>query len=139
MSNAESADDPTQQPIETSFGIFYPVGYIVAGFPEPAQAEQVRRDLLTGGYDAKDCVFHGAAQVADATQRNLEEHTGFLATLGRNDEMVRRHLEAARKGAAFLLIYAPGDLEASRAMNVVRRVPFVFAHRYHRLAIEELT
>jgi hypothetical protein len=34
--------------------------------------------------------------------------------------------------------YAPGDLESSRAMNVVRRVPFVFAHRYHRLAIEEV-
>jgi hypothetical protein len=139
MSNAASANDATLQSIDTSFGIFYPVGYIVAGFPEPAHAEQVRRDLLTGGYDAQDCVFHGAAEVADATQRNLAQNTGFLATLGRSDDMVRRHLEAARKGAAFLLIYAPGDLEASRAMNVVRRVPFVFAHRYHRLAIEELS
>jgi hypothetical protein len=123
----------------TSFGIFYPVGYIVAGFPKPADAEQVRRDLLTGGYDSQDCVIHGAAEVAAAAQKNLEQNDGFLATLGRSDEAVQRHLEAARKGAAFLLIYAPGELESSRAMNVVRRVPFAFAHRYHRLAIEELT
>jgi len=37
-----------------------------------------------------------------------------------------------------LLIYAPGDTDAARAMNVIRRVPFEFAHRYHRLAIEDL-
>ena len=45
---------------------------------------------------------------------------------------------AARQGNTFLLIYAPSDLEAERAMNVVHRVPFNFAHRYHRLAIQVL-
>lgn len=51
---------------------------------------------------------------------------------------MRTHLEAARQGDTFLLIYAPGDLESERAMNVVRRVPFEFAHRYHRFAIQVL-
>lgn len=139
MTNARDKSSAPQKPMQTSFGIFYPVGYIVAGFPEAAQAQQVRRDLLTGGYDEQDCLFHSSGEVAAATQKNLEENTGMLATLGRSDEAVRIHLDAARKGAAFLVIYAPGDLEAGRAMNVVRRVPFVFAHRYHRLVIEELS
>ena len=123
---------------DTDYGIFYPVGYIVAGFPERAQAEQVRRDLLSGGYEPEDCVMYSAGEVEEATRKNLEENTGFLARLGTSDDAVRAHLQAAKKGATFLLIYAPGDLEANRAMNVVRRVPFVFAHRYHRLAIEAL-
>jgi len=54
-----------------------------------------------------------------------------------SDDAVRVHLDAAKRGATFLMIYAPGELEASRAMNVVRRVPFSFAHRDHRFAIEE--
>ena len=123
---------------DTDYGIFYPVGYIVAGFPERAQAEQVRRDLFSGGYDPQDCVMYSAGEVEDATRKNLEQNTGFLARLGTSDDAVRAHLEAAKKGATFLLIYAPGDLESNRAMNVVRRVPFVFAHRYQRLAIEAM-
>ena len=47
-------------------------------------------------------------------------------------------MEAARRGSTFLVIYAPGDLESERAMNVVRRAPFEFAQRYHRLAIQDL-
>ena len=138
MSDSTKPGGSLEASVETSFGIFYPVGYLVAGFPESDHAVQVRRDLLTGGYDEKDCVLYGAAEVADATQRNLDENTGFLSRLGRNDEIVAVHLEAAKKGAVFLLIYAPGELEATRAMNVIRRVKFAFVHRYHRLAIEEM-
>ena len=43
-----------------------------------------------------------------------------------------------QQDAPLLLIHAPGELETSRAMNVVRRVGFSFAHGYHRLAIEEM-
>ncbi|WP_256208935.1 hypothetical protein [Nitrosospira sp. Nsp14] len=32
----------------------------------------------------------------------------------------------------------PDKLTSDRAMNVIRRVPLEFAHRYHRLAVEEL-
>jgi hypothetical protein len=135
---SDAADENGARKRDTDYGIFYPVGYIVAGFPEPAHAEQVQRDLLSGGYEPQDCVMHSAAEVEEASRQNLEHNTGFLARLGRSDDAVRAHLEAARHGATFLLIYAPGDLESKRAMNVVRRVPFVFAHRYHRLAIEEM-
>jgi hypothetical protein len=123
----------------TSFGIFYPVGYIVAGFPQQGDAERVRKDLLAGGYAEADCALFTAEEVAAAAARNLDDNRGFLARLGKSDEAVQIHLDAARQGAAFLLIYAPGDTEAARAMNVIRRVPFAFVHRYHRLAIQDMT
>jgi hypothetical protein len=122
----------------SDFGIFYPRGHLVVAFPGREDAERVRRDLLTGGYDEKDCVLASAAEVAEGAKRNLDDHTGFLARLGTSDEAVRKHLEAARHGDTFLLIYAPSDLEAERAMNVVRRVRFEFAHRYQRFAIQDL-
>ena len=124
-------------PIGTDFGIFYPVGYLVAAFPAQDEAERVRRDLLTGGYDPSDVRLYTCAEVAAATEENLN-HTGVLARLGKSDDAIRLHLAAAREGASFLLIYAPGDTDTTRAMNVVRRGPFNFVHRYHRLAIEDV-
>jgi hypothetical protein len=122
----------------TEFGIFYPLGYLVVAFPKQEDAQQVQRDLMTGGYDLADCLLYTSEEVAAAAQRNLAENTGFLARLGWADEAVQAHLDAAKQGSAFLLIYAPGDTDTARAMNVIRRVPFDFAHRYHRFAIEEL-
>jgi 20S proteasome alpha/beta subunit len=138
MSTRTAAKNLSDLADMTQFGIFYPVGYIVAGFMQASDAKKVQQNLMAGGYGEDDCLFYSAAEVADSASRNLEQHTSFLATLGSSDEAVRKHLDAAREGANFLLIYAPGDVEAERAMNVVRRVPFAFAHRYHRLAIEEL-
>ena len=127
-----------RNPLEmTQFGMFYPRGYIVAAFGSREDAERVRRDLKAGGYEDQDCLLLTCAEVREGAGESLA-HGGFLATLGRSDEAVRRHLEAAEKGATFLLIYTPGDLDAERAMNVVRRVAFKFAHRYHRLAIQVL-
>jgi hypothetical protein len=120
------------------FGIFYPRDHLVVAFGQREDAERAQRDLLTGGYDPKDCLLTSSTEIAEGAERNLHDHTGFLSQLGWSDDAVRKHLEAARQGDTFLLIYAPTDLEAERAMNVVRRVRFDFAHRYHRFAIQVL-
>ena len=84
--------------------------------------------------------------MADATSE-LQEMTDFgvfyprghlVGAFPRREdaERVRRDLRAAEAGSTFLVIYAPGDLEAERAMKVVRRVPFDFVHRYQRFSIQ---
>lgn len=118
------------------FGIFYPMGHIVVAFPAYDDAARVQQDLMTGGYDREDAAVYRCDEVVKASEQNLENHTGWLARLGKSDEMVKRHLAAAKQGAAFAVIYAPSDIEAERVMNVVRRVPFSFAHRYRRFAIQ---
>lgn len=122
----------------TSFGLFYPVGYLVVGFKNEKDALQVQQDLKTGGYEAEDCASFSCRQVIEVASDNLEKNTGFLARLGWADEAIKIHLETAKEGGSFLVIYAPDSVSSDRAMNVVRRVPFEFVHRYHRLAIEEL-
>ena len=71
--------------MNSDFGIFYPRGHLVVAFGKREDAERVRRDLLTGGYDASDCVLAAAADVAASAERNLEDHTGFIARLGSSD------------------------------------------------------
>lgn len=132
---ASGAADPLEL---TDFGIYYPRGHLVVAFRRREDAERVRQDLLTGGYDPDDVQLFTAEQVARSAARNLEENKGMLARLGRSDEAVQAHLKAAREGCTFLVVYAPGDLELERAMNVVRRVPFELAHHYHRFAIHVL-
>ncbi|WP_197054463.1 hypothetical protein [Nitrosococcus oceani] len=98
----------------------------------------MQRDLMTGGYKEADCALYTCKEVIAEAGRNLEEHRGFFSRLSWSDEAVRIHLDTAEQGATFLLIYAPGDTDAERAMNVIRRGPFEFVHRYHRFTIEEL-
>lgn len=134
--NATNTNEKPKYP--TSFGLFYPVGYLVAAFQNHEDAQKVERDMRTGGYEADDCVYFPCEEVTEVATENLDANTGFLPRLGWADEAIKIHLEAAKKGGSFLVIYAPDKLTSDRAMNVIRRVPFKFVHRYHRLAIEIL-
>ena len=121
----------------TDFGLFYPTGYMVIAFERYEDAEQSCRDLRIGGYDPVDCDLHTAEKVAEFDQRQLD-NAGLMARLGKSAKAVEKDLQAARKGATFLRVFAPNDLDAERVMNVVRRRPFIHVHRYHRFAIEDL-
>jgi hypothetical protein len=123
--------------LPTDFGLFYPTGWIVAAFPSMQSAGQVQRDLLMGGYNEEDCKLVRCDEVVPVAEGQLE-NAGWLARLGKTDELVQKQLDAAKRGSAFLIVFAPTDPEAERVMNVVRRVPFEFAHRYHRFAIQTL-
>ena len=136
MSDENAATERPEYP--TSFGIFYPVGYIVVGLESKEDAQRVQQDLITGGYVPEDCALFSCKEVKEAARRNLDENPTFLPRLSWADKAVKIHLEAAKEGASFLVIYAPHKIIVDRAMNVIRRVPYVFVHRYHRLAIEEV-
>lgn len=127
-----------KQKYPTSFGLFYPIGYVVVAFSNKEDALRVQQDLIAGGYERDDCAFFSSKEVKMAAQENLDQNQGFFARYGWADEAIQIHLDSAQEGSSFLVIYAPDKLSSDRAMNVVRRVPFEFAHGYHRLAIEIL-
>jgi hypothetical protein len=93
--------------------VFYPRGYVSVSFESQADAETVRRLLLDGGYDEKDV------------------HVMDRAT-------VPGHRAGAAAGNAFLLAYAPSELETERVLNLARRVGFIKAHKYDRFTFTEL-
>ena len=84
-----------------------------------------------------DRALFSCKEVAEAAKKNLD-HRSFLPRLGVADKMIEKHLEAAKEGSSFIVIYAPDKVSSDRAMNVILRVPFLICAPYHRLAIEEL-
>ena len=136
MESQEKTSEQRKYP--TSFGLFYPIGYVVVGFLSKEDALRVQQDLITGGYERDDCAFFTSKEVKELTRKNLDQNQGFIARYGWADEAIQIHLESAKEGSSFLVIYAPDQLSSDRAMNVIHRVSFEFAHRYHRLAIEVL-
>ena len=48
------------------------------------------------------------------------------------------HRAGAAAGNAFLLAYAPSELETERVLNLARRVGFTKAHKYDRFTFTEL-
>ena len=123
--------------LPTEFGIFYPTGWVVIAFPEIGSADRVRSDLLIGGYDDEECRLIRGDEVIPSAEGQLH-HANWFGTLGKADEALQLHVAAAKGGSAFLVVYAPTEDEAERVMKVVRRVPFDFAHRYRRFAIQDM-
>ncbi len=142
---AATATIPKQSAIDlvathaSDFGIFYPTGHLVVGFPTPAQAEAIHAEFIAAGYTEADCAIYCADEVRRAAENNLAENDGFFASLGWSARAVETHLELAGKNGAFLVIHAKTDPEVERAMTIIRQVPFAFVHRYHALVIEELS
>lgn len=119
-------------------GMFYPTGYIVAAFPGADKARAAQQALRKTGIAEDDCRLVDGATYASMARQELAQNTGFLANLGRTHDIVRRSLDAAENGAAFLLIRAERNEDAVRTMEAIRQVPRSVAYRYHSLAIEEL-
>jgi hypothetical protein len=97
-------------PLLTEFGAFYPINHILVAFEKEEDAQKVREDLMVGGYDSSECETAPCNWVGDAAQSNLDS-LGFMARIGASAEYVKRHLEVAKQGATFILIYAPSALE----------------------------
>jgi hypothetical protein len=120
-----------------SFGVFAPVGYLVIGFPGEAEAAQARAALLTGGYEQDEVMMFSSQQVIADIERTRED-VSILAYMGAELGHQKQHLECARQGCAFLVVYAPSEAETTRVMNVARRFGARLAHKYNRLTVEEL-
>jgi hypothetical protein len=58
--------------------------------------------------------------------------------VGTEGATVRQYVDLAQQGHHALMIPAPSQDATERIMEVVRKVPFSYAQRYHLLVIEDL-
>ncbi|MEO7985983.1 MAG: hypothetical protein ABI766_05585 [Gemmatimonadales bacterium] len=129
---SEKAQAPRQ------FGIFYPRGYVVIAFEKQAEADQMRRLLIDGGYDENDIKSLSSEQVLQGASDDLRELSPLIKALGDEALMAKSHVASAAKGHTFLVAYAPSDLDTERLMNVARRVGYAKAQKYDRFTVSEL-
>ena len=138
MQQASKIIDEQGHALMKDFGAFYPTGHLVVAFENESDAHQVLTELRSSGAAFSDSIHLSAPQMVTLAEHNLTE-VGLIASMGTSVTTVQSFLDAARKGAAFLILTTPDDPTAEQAMQAVRRVPFMLAQRYHRLAIEDMT
>jgi hypothetical protein len=126
--------DKEGNPLLTDFGVVYPTGHIVAAFEKDEDAQKVCDDLITGSYQPSERQIATPEFATEAAKRNINS-AGLLARIGFSMKFVESYLETAKRGATFVLIYAPNLLDVERVKWVV---PFILAHHYTRLAIEDI-
>lgn len=120
-----------------SFGVFSPTGYVVMAFATDAASEKARQLLLQSGFSEKDVTQYNNDEVMGELDRS-EEHAEDPTQMGQEVAKVEEYLELAKQGAGFLVVHAPKDEDAKRAVRLVKQFDLKFAEKYNRLTMEEL-
>jgi hypothetical protein len=137
MALADKVIDENGHALMTDFGAFYPTGHMVVAFREAVDAQRVLRSLLGLGTAFEGSFYLSASQMTKLAEQNLAE-AGIVANWGTSLTTLQSFLDAAKEGASFLILKAPDDQITEQAMQVIRKVPFLLAERYHVLAIETM-
>lgn len=134
MSRLARQEDANQR---SEAGMFYPTGYIVAGFANADVARKAREGLLAAGFGDRDVEHVPAAKMEAEAAKNLENPSLF-ASLGSSMPTRQKQLELAREGCDFVLIHAPDEDAEAHAIKALSGVPTRYAVKYKRLIIENL-
>lgn len=127
-----------------SFGVFYPLHYVVAAFDTPERAEQVRKAFVDAGFDDEDVASATGAFVT----RKLESmhgatwlerfKIGFASFLGTELGYIDDDRKLAERGAGFLFVYTPDDASIHKAEALLLRAHPLSARRYDHAGIRRL-
>lgn len=118
-------------------GMFYPTGYIVAGFADVPARDQAQRALQAKGFAETQLTAVSAQDMRQQAAQNLE-HPSIFASMGSSLPARQKQLELAEAGCEFLLIEAPESEQERRAVQALSRGPVRYAIKYRRLIIENL-
>ena len=136
------ADDKFTGALGTSFGTFYPEGYIVAAFEDRGSAEAARSALQgAGGAGHEVRLFSGEEVLANHEefmgQRNLGERVAGL--LGSEEQLASdEYLDLARQGHSLLIVHAPSRAEIDRASPLLKEHGAHRMRHYDKLTISNL-
>ncbi|HEY9025114.1 MAG TPA: hypothetical protein VIP05_12490 [Burkholderiaceae bacterium] len=120
---------------QTAYGVFKPVGHVLASFPTERDARSAVDALNEAGFP--EVAYYPADEVLERAERDIER-AGVLATIGQELNLVKQQRDLAREGHPFVSVLAPADDEARRVADIVARFHADRAQKYGRLIIEEL-
>jgi hypothetical protein len=127
----------TRMQFPTSFGVFSPTGHVVMAFATDGEAERARRLLVKNGFAEEDVTHYNKDEVMAELEKS-EEQANSPVQIGQEVAKVDEYLVLAKQGCGFLVLHAPEDKAAKRAVAIVKPLGLKFAEKYNRLTIEEL-
>ena len=120
-----------------SFGVFSPTGHVVMAITNDAEAQQARAALLQSGFSDDDVTRYSKEEVLAEFEKS-EAHAVDPIQIGQDVAKVEEYLQLANQGCGFLVVQAPEDEDAKRAVRIVKPFGLKFAEKYSRLTLEEL-
>src|ERR1700733_12463635 len=103
----------------TWFGVFSPTGHVVMAFETDAHAERARQLLVDNGFAQEDVTHYTKNEVITEMEKS-EEHVANAAQIGQEGPQIEKYLELAKRGCGFLILHAPADEDAKRAVAIVK-------------------
>jgi hypothetical protein len=129
---------------DRSFGVFYPLHYVVAAFDTPERAEEVRKIFVDAGFDDSDVASTTGSFVAQKLESMsgatwIERFKiGFASFLGTELGYIEDDQKLAQRGAGFLFVYTPNDASIADAEKLLVRAHPICARRYDHAGIRRL-
>jgi hypothetical protein len=120
---------------QTAYGVFKPVGHVLASFPTERDARSAVDALNAAGF--AEVAYYSAEEVRERAERDIER-AGVLATIGQELNLVKQQRDLAREGHPFVSVLAEEDDAARRAADIVSRHHADRAQKFGHLIIEEL-
>ena len=120
---------------QTAYGVFKPVGHVLASFPTERDARSAVEALKTAGFP--NVAFYPAAEVLERAESDIR-NSGVLANIGQELNLVKQQRDLAEQGHPFVSVLAPQDEAARRAADIISRYNADRAQKFGRLIIEEL-
>ena len=120
---------------QTAYGVFKPVGHVLASFPDERDAHSAVDALRQAGFD--DVAFYPAQEVLERANRDIA-HAGVLANIGQELNLVKQRRDLAVQGHPFVSVLAENDGEARRIGTIVARYNADRAQKFGKWIIEEL-
>ena len=129
---------------DSSFGMFYPRHYTLAGFAGMDAADAAARELVAAGFAAGDVRSVSGRFLVEELES--QEDAGLFDRIkasiaefiGTETYFIDQDVELARKGGAFVVVYTPEESDGQRREAVLRRQRTVLARRYLAMAIERV-
>ena len=120
---------------QTAYGVFKPVGHVLASFPTERDARSAVEALKEAGFP--EVAYYTPDEVRERADRDIA-NAGLLASLGQELNLVKQQRDLAGEGHPFVSVLAPEDAAARRAADIVARYHADRAQKFGRLIIEEL-
>lgn len=126
----------TKDALPTSFGAFNPIGNLMVGLPNAAQAKSFAAALREAAWD-NDALVPFTPSESIAEFEALTEDAGALAGFGYEITLMRKYLALSREGYQWLLVRVDDSEEAAQVADVARVHGATLAVHY-RMIVEEL-
>ena len=120
---------------QTAYGVFKPVGHVLASFPTERDARSAVEALKQAGFP--NVAFYPASEVLERAERDIR-NSGVLANIGQELNLVKQQRDLAEEGHPFVSVRAPEEDRARQVGAIVGRYNADRAQRFGRLIIEEL-